>query len=188
MRCALDELRAHFRMKPMRRCVQNRWWREGRGSAYREYGRRVRQSVPRRAEQVPGATRLDATPQRDTGVPSCAGLTRACAVASPQAGRVGGRKRGPAGDLTPQTRMGSASHRRACDRRHGRIPQAGPCSTLRRSLLHAPARRRFWTQPAGLARVLAQGFVARLGNIRDITCVALRAPKQNRASAARVSF
>ena len=80
-------------MKPMRRCVQNRWWREGRGSAYREYERRVRQS-----------------------------------------------------------------------------------------------QRRFWTQPGGLARVLAQGFVARLANIRDIVCVALRALSQNRASAARVSF
>ena len=54
-------------------------------------------------------------------------------------GRVEGRKRGPSGDLTPKTRMGSASTRRAHDRLHGRIPQAGPCSTLRRSLLHAPA-------------------------------------------------
>ena len=175
-------------MKPMRRCVQNRWWREGRGSAYREYGRRVRQSVPRRAEQVPSPQGLDATPERDTGVPSHAGLVRAYAVASPQAGRVGGRKRGPAGDLTPQTRMGSALNRRACDRLHGRIPQAGPCSALRRSLLHAPARRRFWPQPGGLARVLAQGFVARLANIRDIVCAALRALRQNRASAARVSL
>ena len=139
-------------------------------------------------EQAPSAQHLDATPERDTGVPSRAGLLRACAVASPQAGRVGGRKRGPAGDLTPQTRMGSASHRRACDRLHGRIPQAGPCSALRRSLLHAPARRRFWTQPGGLARVLAQGFVALLANIRDIVCVALRALSQNRASAARASF
>ena len=80
-------------MKPMRRCVQNRWWREGLGSSYREYVRRVRQS-----------------------------------------------------------------------------------------------QRRFWTQPEGLARVLPQGFVARLGNIRDITCAALRALKQNRASAAWVSL
>ena len=31
-----------------------------------------------------------------------------------------------------------------------------PCSALRRSLLHAPVRRRFWLQPFGLARVLAQ--------------------------------
>ena len=175
-------------MKPLRRCTRNRWWREGRGVSYREYERRVRQSVPRRAEQVLGATRPDATPQRDNSVPSRAGLSRACAVASPQAGRVGGRKRGPTGDLTPQTRMGSALNRRACDRRHGRIPQAGPCSTLRRSLLRAPARRRFWPQPGGLARVLPQGFVARLVNIRDIRCAALRALKQNRASAAGVSL
>ena len=129
-------------MKPMRRCVQNRWWREGLGSSYREYVRRVRQSVPRRAEQVPGPQGLDATPERNNGVPSCAGLSRAYAVAS---------------------------------------PQAGP-------LLRAPARRRFWTQPGGLARVLPQGFVARLANIRDISCAALRALKQNRASAAWVSF
>ena len=126
----------------MRRCVQNRWWREGRGSPYSEYVRRVRQSVPRRAEQVPGPQGLDATPERDNSVPSCAGLSRAYAVAS---------------------------------------PQAGP-------LLRTPTRRGFWTQPEGLARVLPQGFVARLANIRDIGCVALRALKQNRASAAWVSF
>ena len=129
-------------MKPMRRCVQNRWWREGLGSSYREYARRVRQSVPRRAEQVPGAARPDATPERDNSVPACAGLSRAYAVAS---------------------------------------PQAGP-------LLRAPARRRFWTQPEGLARVLPQGFVARLANILDMRCAALRALKQNRASAAWASL
>ena len=80
-------------MKPMRRCVQNRWWREGRGVSYCEYERRVRQS-----------------------------------------------------------------------------------------------QRRFCTQPAGLARVLPQGFVARLAHILDMHCAALRALKQNRASAAWVSL
>ena len=80
-------------MKRMRRCVQNRWWREGRGVSYREYERRVRQSL-----------------------------------------------------------------------------------------------RRFWTQPGGLARVLPQGFVAWLAHIRDMGCAPLRALKQNRASAAWVSF
>jgi hypothetical protein len=60
-------------------------------------------------------------------------------VASPRSGRVDGWKRGPSGDLTPETRMGSASTRRAIDRLHGRIPQAGPCSTFRRSLLHVSA-------------------------------------------------
>ena len=79
-------LRAPNIAKPLRRCAQNRWWREGRGVSYREYERRVRQSVPRRAEQVPGAARLDATPERDNSVPSCAGLSPAYAVASPQAG------------------------------------------------------------------------------------------------------
>ena len=83
-------------MKPMRRCGQNRWWPRwgggappppsGRGRPYREYGQRVRQSVPRRAEQVPGLQGLDATPERDNSVPSRARLSRACAVASPQAG------------------------------------------------------------------------------------------------------
>src|SRR3977135_2840885 len=92
------KLRVPNIMKSVLRCVQNRWWREGRGRPYREYGQRVRQSVPRRAEQVPGPQGLDATPERDNGVPPCAGLSRACAVASPQAGRVGGRKRGPSGD------------------------------------------------------------------------------------------
>ena len=80
-------------MKPVLRCDQNRWWREGRGVAYREYAQRVRQS-----------------------------------------------------------------------------------------------HRRFWSQPGGLARVLPQGFVARLANIRDISCGALRALSQNRASAAWVSW
>ena len=80
-------------------------------------------------------------------VPSYAGLTHAYAVASPQAGRVEGRKRGPSGNLTPETRMGSALKRRALDRLHGRIPQAGPCSSFRRSLLLASARRRLWPQP-----------------------------------------
>ena len=55
-------------------------------------------------------------------------------------------------------------HVRAHDRLHGRIPVNGapaprcadPCSALRRSLLHAAVRRRFWLQPFGLARVLAR--------------------------------
>jgi hypothetical protein len=40
----------------------------------------------------------------------------------------------------------------------------------------------------GLARVLAQGFVAHLANIRDIGCGSLRALSQNRDSASRVSL
>jgi hypothetical protein len=55
-------------------------------------GEDLRQSVPRRAEQVPSVVCLDATPERD----------------------VERRMRGP------HTRL------------HGRIPQAGPCSTFRR--------------------------------------------------------
>jgi hypothetical protein len=40
----------------------------------------------------------------------------------------------------------------------------------------------------GLARILAQGFVAHLANIRDIGCGSLRALRQNRDSASRVSL
>jgi hypothetical protein len=39
----------------------------------------------------------------------------------------------------------------------------------------------------GLARILAQGFVAPLANIPDIGCGSLRALSQNRDSASRVS-
>jgi hypothetical protein len=39
----------------------------------------------------------------------------------------------------------------------------------------------------GLARILAQGFVAHLANIRDIGGGSLRALSQNRDSASRVS-
>ena len=49
------------------------------------------------------------------------------------------------------------------------------------------SQRRFWVQPGGLARVLPQGFVAGLVNIRDIHFALLRALKQNRASATQVS-
>jgi hypothetical protein len=40
----------------------------------------------------------------------------------------------------------------------------------------------------GLARVLAQGFVAHLTNIPDMGCGSLRALSQNRDSASRVSL
>jgi len=55
-------------------------------------------------------------------------------VASPQGGASEGG-RGALGDLTPETPVGSEFARRTDDRLHGRIPQAGPCSTLHRSLL-----------------------------------------------------
>jgi hypothetical protein len=97
---------------------------------------------------------LDATPQRDTSAPSHAGLLHAYAVASPQAGASQGGRGFPLGS-DPGDAHGSASKRRAFDRLHGRIPQAGPCSTLRRSLLHASARRPLWLQPFGLSRLFA---------------------------------
>jgi hypothetical protein len=130
---------------------------------------------------------LDATPQRDTSALSHAGLLHAYAVASPQAGASQGGRGFPLGS-DPGDAHGSASKRRAFDRLHGRIPQAGPCSTLRRSLLHASARRPLWLQPFGLARVFAHDVVALLDNIRDIVCVELRVLSKNRDSASRGSL
>ena len=82
-------------------------------------------SRPRRAEQVPSALCLDATPERDA-VPQWPACLRAPPRSHPRKpGRVDRRKRGPFGDLTLETRIGSALERRAIDRLHGRIPQAG---------------------------------------------------------------
>jgi len=84
---------------------------------------------------------------------------RVCAVASPkntgapaqrsdapslghiptEVGRVEGRKRDPLGS-DPRDAHGIGTIRRALDRLHGRIPQAGPCSTLRRSLFRPTTR------------------------------------------------
>jgi hypothetical protein len=44
-------------------------------------------------------------------------------------------------------------------------------------------RRIYGHNPEGWREFWPQGFVARLANIRDIGCAALRALKQNRASA-----
>jgi hypothetical protein len=103
------------------------------------YWQAERQSVPRRAEQVPSASCLDATPQRD--------------------GRA------------PDARSSHAPSRS--------YPASG-------SLLHVPARRRFWLQPFGLARVLPHGFVASPLLSRSKRRALLRALSQNRASASRV--
>jgi len=52
--------------------------------------------------------------------------------------RVVGRRRGPSGDLTPETRIGPDTTRaRPAPRSHTR--KRGPCSTLRRSLLNVSA-------------------------------------------------
>ena len=48
---------------------QNWQWREARCSQYLEYWQAERQSVPRRAEQVPSVSCLDATPERDGRAP-----------------------------------------------------------------------------------------------------------------------
>ena len=62
-------LRAPNIMK--RACVasQNRRQREARCSQYSLYWQAERQSVPRRAEQVPSGVCLDATPERDNRAP-----------------------------------------------------------------------------------------------------------------------
>ena len=54
-----------------RACVasQNWQWREARCSQYLAYWQAERQSVPRRAEQVPSGVCLDATPERDNRAP-----------------------------------------------------------------------------------------------------------------------
>jgi len=129
-------------------CVasKNRPWREARCGQYLLYWQAERQRA------CGGRSRFRAVlarmrPRSGTLARQICGPMHACTVASSQAGRVEGRKRGPFGDLTPEMRMGSVLERRALDRLHGRIPQAGPCSSLRRSLLHASARGRFWPQP-----------------------------------------
>jgi len=52
-------------------------------------------------------------------------------------------------DLTPGDAHGSAFEATRIDRLHGRIPQAGPCSTFRRSLLNPPT----FLPPAGKAYI-----------------------------------
>ena len=65
-------------------------------------------------------------------------LTCAFTVASPKSGASRGG-RGTLWDLTPGDAHGSAFETTRHDRLHGRIPQAGPCSTFRRSLLNVSA-------------------------------------------------
>jgi len=63
-------------------------------------------------------------------------------AAAPANGASEGGRGAPFGDLTPETCMGSALTRRAHDRLHGHIPQAGPGSALRRSLRLTSRSRR----------------------------------------------
>jgi hypothetical protein len=97
------------------------------------------------------------------------------------------------GDLTPKTRMGSAFERRALDRLHGRIPQAGPCSTFRRSLFHSPAvplppcDAPSKHKPLGTCSALRGTFVARLANSASVGCTSLRAIDDSGAHRTRVS-
>ncbi len=124
----------------------------GEGNSH-SYCRDEQRSVAWRAEQVPSVVCLDATLQRDEKRTESTRSTHTSAVASPSMGRVGGRKRDPLGsdpadahgigDMRPRSATRSHPHR------------WGPCSALRRSLLRAAVRRRFWLQPFGLARVFA---------------------------------
>jgi len=107
-------------------------------------------------------------------------------VASPQAG--------PLLHVPPAPRSGTLERRNARSshtptRSHPR--KRGPCSTLRRV---ADFGRNPGTgigisnDNPGLARVLAQGIVARLAHIPDRGGGSLRALSQNRDSASRVSL
>ena len=107
--------------------------------------------------------------------------------------RVVGRKRGPSGDLTPETRIGPDTTRSRP------VPRSHPASG---ALLHVPpiplplsgdpaprsgASPVLAATPCGLARVLAHGFVASPLLSRSKRRALLRALSQNRASASRVS-
>ena len=74
----------------------------------------------------------------------------------------------------------------------GRIPASGaPAQRSGASPILAATPAQAFEYPMviqGLARVLAQGFVAPLANIPDIGCGSLRALSQNRDSASRVSL
>jgi hypothetical protein len=156
---------------------------EGNSSFYCQDEQR---GVAWRAEQVPSAVCLDATPQGDRKRTESTRFSHPSAVASPQAGASEGGRGFPLGSDPGDAQRDQ--HVRAHDRLHGRIPvKRGPCSALRRSLLHAAVRRRFWLQPFGLARVLAQHIVA--SHLLRITKsrVLLRVLSQNRDSASRVS-
>ena len=83
---------------------------------------------------------------------------RVSTVASPQAGASRGG-RGTLWDLTPGDAHGSAFEATRLDRLHGRIPQAGPCSTFRRSLLNVPTRPP-WSHPqAGTCSTLRRAHL-----------------------------
>ena len=125
----------------------------GAGNSY-SYCQDEQRSVACRAEQVPSAVCLDATPERDRRRTECTRSTRTSAVTSLRAGRVGGRKRVPMGS-DPADAHGIGDPRpRSAARSHPH--EWGPCSALRRSLFRAAVRRRFWLQPFGLARVFAR--------------------------------
>ena len=83
---------------------------------------------------------------------------------------------GPCLDATPQRDEKRADSTRFIPTYAVASPQAGP-------LLHAPVRRRFWLQPFGLARVLAQFFVARHLLRMTKRRALLRVLSQNRESA-----
>jgi hypothetical protein len=86
-----------------------------------------------------------------------AGNSHSIAKASNAASR-GGRSRFQAycAWMQPRSTTLSAPNPRALRTPTRSHPhKRGPCSALRRSLLRAAVRRRFWLQPFGLARVLA---------------------------------
>jgi len=102
-----------------------------RGSLFRPPTRRLREQTHERHVMRMVNAALCAPPRttlRETGY-----------GAHPQAGRVGGRKRGPTADLTPGDAHGigiETTRLRSAARSHP--ARAGPCSALRRSLLRPP--------------------------------------------------
>ena len=101
--------------------------------------------------------------------------------------------RGTLWDLTPGDAHGSAFEATRLDRLHGRIPQAGPCSTFRRSLFHSPAvplppcDAPSKHKPLGTCSALRGTFVARLANSASVGCTSLRAIDDSGAHRTRVS-
>jgi len=164
-------------------CVasQDRRWREARRSQYVRYWQAERQNVARGAEQVAGASRWGATPERDGRGPATARSSRAPSRSRPRKpGRAGGPKRGSPGDATPQTRR---------DRPRRDAPTIG-CPVASRTRVPAPrsgASAILAATPPGLARFWPAASLPVLpGYQPDRHCCCRRS--QNRDSAACVSL
>jgi hypothetical protein len=121
------------------------------------YWQAERQSVPRRAEQVPSVVCLDATPERDVSAP----ISRSSARLRgriPASGARRGAEEGPLRGSDPRDAHGigiETTHPRSASRSH---PASGSLLHVGRSLLLASARRRFWPQPLAGWHDFGQGL------------------------------